>query len=176
MMVERFEIARKVFMPLAVGQPPSVSIFGATSAHSICAHRSMEDESGGGKPSTLVTVDVEVCLHSTSTARPSEIRDRVRALLEASCGGRSFLPGPVPAAVLRSDELVARHVLHARICEIIAPDARGSSGSAYLPSVDYFKAVLQVCVAAARRGSWCSPAPLTRTPFLHALQVRVSAE
>ncbi len=93
------------------------------------------------KPS-LITVEVEVCLRQTSTARPSEIKDRMRDVLESCCrGGGLYTPGPIPATVLAADELLSRHVLHARICEIISPDP-ASRGSVYLQSAGYYEADL----------------------------------
>ena len=95
---------------------------------------------------TLITVEVEVCLHSASTARPSEVRDRVRDVLERACkGGGAYRPGAIPASVLRADDLLARHVHHARICEIVAPDASRGAG-VYLQSAGYWESDLQMCV------------------------------
>ena len=99
---------------------------------------------------TLITVEVEVCLHSSSTARPSEVRDRVRDVLERACkGGGAYRPGAIPAPVLRADDLLSRHVHHARICEIVAPDASRGAG-VYLQSAGYWESDLQMCVLARR--------------------------
>jgi hypothetical protein len=106
-----------------------------------------------------VIVDVEVALKPSSTARPSEVRERVAAALEKACGGGSFVAGPVPAAVLRGDEVLARHVLHARVCDIVAPEGGARGGGAYLPAVDFWHAELRVCVwfwGGSRRALNCS--------------------
>jgi hypothetical protein len=102
---------------------------------------------GDADADTRVVVDVEVALRPSSTARPSEVRERVTACLEKACGGRSFVAGAVPSVVLRGDEFLARHVQHARVCDIVAPEGGGRGGSAYLPAVDFWHAELRVCVA-----------------------------
>ncbi len=101
-----------------------------------------------------VTVDVEVCLKPSSTARPSEIRERMKNALEKACSGRpQFVAGLVPAAVLRSDELLARHVQHARVCDIVAPEGGPRGSSACLPFVEFWRADLVVCVGGKARRS-----------------------
>ena len=115
----------------------------------------------------LITVEVEVCLRQTSTARPSEIKDRMRDVLESCCrGGSSYTPGPIPASLLATDELLSRHVLHARICEIISPDST-SRGSVYLQSAGYYEADL--CMFVGRRGQRLLPlgASGTHSPHAH---------
>ena len=98
-----------------------------------------------------VIVDVEVCLKPSSTARPSEIRERMKIALEKACSGSGhFVAGLVPAAVLRSEELLARHVQHARVCDIVAPEGGPRGSSAYLPLVEFWRADLVVCVVGRR--------------------------
>ncbi len=90
-----------------------------------------------------ILVEVEVCLHSASTARPSEICDKVSALLERTTKGVAYTPGPIPLATLKSDDFLARHVRHARICEILSPDAQGKA-PVYLPSAGYWESELRM--------------------------------
>ena len=95
-------------------------------------------------PLSVITVEVEVCLHATSTARPSEIKDRVRDVLRRACSASgAYAPGPLPPELLRSDEHLALHVLHARICEILSPEA-GAGGPVYLQSAGYWESDLQM--------------------------------
>ena len=91
-----------------------------------------------------ITVEVEVCLHATSTARPSEIKDRVRDVLQRACrGSGAYAPGALAPALLRADEQLALHVQHARICEILSPDA-SSGGPVYLQSAGFWESDLQM--------------------------------
>ncbi len=92
-----------------------------------------------------ITVEVEVCLHATSTARPSDIRDRIRGVLERACkASGAYAPGALPAELLREDEQLSRHVHHARICEILSPDA-SAGGAVYLQSAGFWESDLQMC-------------------------------
>ena len=91
-----------------------------------------------------ITVEVEVCLHATSTARPSEIKDRVRDVLQRACrASGAYTPGPLPRELLRSDEQLTIHVLHARICEILSPEA-SAGGPVYLQSAGFWESDLQM--------------------------------
>lgn len=90
-----------------------------------------------------ILVEVEVCLHSSSTARPSEVCDKVSALLERTTKGVAYTPGPIPLSTLKSDDFLARHVRHARICEILSPDAHGKA-PVYLPSAGYWESELRM--------------------------------
>jgi hypothetical protein len=116
---------------------------------------------------------VEVCLHSISVAGPAVVRDKVIALLEAvhreKGSDASYVAGPLD---LSRDPFLAKHVHHARICDIVAPSgwnsdastaayasamvsssgaATGSAGagksaSAYLPSAPYWNSEVAVFV------------------------------
>ncbi len=90
-------------------------------------------------------VEVEVCLLATSTARPSEIRERLAAALGRACTGSSseLRAGPVAAAVLQSEEVLRRNVRHARVCDIVAPEGSGSR-TVLLPSLPFSSADLRV--------------------------------
>jgi hypothetical protein len=107
---------------------------------------------------------VEICLSSSSTARPSDIRDRALLVLErAHRSSGVYAPGPVTALLTADTEYLAKHVRHARICEIVSPSAlTGSSAgvaragapsssvpaavSVYLPCVPLWQAVVRVLV------------------------------
>lgn len=110
----------------------------------------------------IIIVQVEICLVSTSTARPSDIRDRTVALLEKTYRGKYYTPGNITPLCKSDKEYLAKHIHHGRICEIIAPDAMVTSASSsssssssssgngvrsiYLPSVNFWQAKLQVYV------------------------------
>jgi hypothetical protein len=96
-----------------------------------------------GSDKMPILVEVEVCLHSSSTARPSEVCDKVSALLERTTKGVAYTPGPIPLSTLKSDDFLARHVRHARICEILSPDAHGKA-PVYLPSAGYWESELRM--------------------------------
>lgn len=67
-----------------------------------------------------VIVDVEVCLKSSSSARPAEVRERMAGALERSCaadGGR-LTAGPISTSSFSGDDFLTRNVRHARVCEL----------------------------------------------------------
>ena len=103
----------------------------------------MELEAAPPAPNAI-TVEVEVCLYATSTARPSEIKDRVRDVLQRACrGSGAYAPGALAPALLRADEQLALHVQHARICEILSPEA-SAGGPVYLQSAGFWESDLQM--------------------------------
>ena len=110
---------------------------------------SSSSSSSAAAASNSIIVEIEVCLNSTSTARPSEIKDRIRDLLGR---GGAYTAGPIAASLLHTDDLLSRHVHHARVCDIISPEASGSSGSAYLQSAGFWESDLQMCACLTSAG------------------------
>lgn len=103
---------------------------------------------------------MEICLKSTSTAKPSEVASWAKIIIEKACRGSGYTSGDVTALLKSSDSVAAgggglsRHIHHARICEIVNPavttqhsvSASGSRHSVYLSSVDAWDATVQCYV------------------------------
>ncbi len=80
--------------------------------------------------SPRIAVEVEACLTASSTARPSEVRERLAAALErasAASGGR-LAAGAVAPAVLFADDFLSRNVRHARVCDFAGAASDGGRG------------------------------------------------
>jgi len=70
----------------------------------------------------------------------------MKALLARTTKGvLQYVPGAIPQDTLKGDEYLSRHVRHARICEIVSPNA-SAGAPAYLSSAGYWESELTVYV------------------------------